>query len=37
MVQKPFSPASLIDIVRQALARPLQTPASRARDELHVS
>ena len=29
MVQKPFSPASLIDIVRQALARPLQTSASR--------
>jgi FixJ family two-component response regulator len=36
MVQKPFSPASLIDIVRQALARPLQTSASRTRDELHV-
>jgi CheY-like chemotaxis protein len=36
VLQKPFSPASLIDIVRQALARP-QTRVSGERNELHVS
>jgi signal transduction histidine kinase len=36
VLQKPFSPASLVEIVREALARPLATPA-REDSELHVT
>ncbi len=36
VLQKPFSPASLVEIVRRALARPLPTPA-REGSELHVT
>ena len=36
VLQKPFSPASLVEIVREALARPLDTPA-RAGSELQVT
>ena len=36
VLQKPFSPASLVEIVREALARPLAAPA-RERNELHVT
>jgi signal transduction histidine kinase len=36
VLQKPFSPASLIEIVREALARPLAAPA-RDGSELHVT
>jgi len=36
VLQKPFSPASLVEIVREALARPLATPA-REGSELHVT
>jgi CheY-like chemotaxis protein len=35
VLQKPFSPASLVEIVREVLARPLATPA-REGSELHV-
>jgi signal transduction histidine kinase len=36
VLQKPFSPASLVEIVREALVRPLATPA-REDSELHVT
>jgi len=36
MLQKPFSPTSLVDIVRQALARP-QTPILSERRALHTT
>jgi two-component system cell cycle sensor histidine kinase/response regulator CckA len=36
ILQKPFSPVSLVEIVRDALARPLETPA-REDSELHVT
>jgi signal transduction histidine kinase len=36
VLQKPFSPASLVEIVREALARPLAAPA-REGTELHVT
>jgi signal transduction histidine kinase len=36
VLQKPFSPVSLVEIVRDALARPLDTPA-RAGSELQVT
>jgi signal transduction histidine kinase/CheY-like chemotaxis protein len=36
VLQKPFSPASLVGIVREALTRPLAAPA-REGSELHVS
>ena len=36
VLQKPFSPASLVEIVREALARPLATPAYEG-SELHVT
>jgi signal transduction histidine kinase len=36
ILQKPFSPVSLVEIVRDALARPLDTPA-REGSELHVT
>jgi signal transduction histidine kinase/CheY-like chemotaxis protein len=36
VLQKPFSPASLVEIVREALARPLAAPA-REGNELHVT
>ena len=36
VLQKPFSPASLVEIVREALARPLATPTREDR-ELHVT
>ncbi len=36
VLQKPFSPASLVEIVREALARPLAAPA-REDSELHVT
>ena len=36
VLQKPFSPASLVEIVREALARPLAAPA-REGSELHVT
>ena len=36
MLQKPFSPSSLVDIVRQALARP-QSPIPSERRELHAT
>jgi CheY-like chemotaxis protein len=36
VLQKPFSPASLVEIVREALARPLSSPV-RAGSELHVT
>jgi signal transduction histidine kinase len=36
VLQKPFSPASLVEIVRDALARPLAAPAHEDR-ELHVT
>jgi hypothetical protein len=35
-LQKPFSPASLVEIVREALARPLAARASEG-NELHVT
>ena len=35
VLQKPFSPSSLIEIVRAALAQPLAAPA-RQGNELHV-
>jgi hypothetical protein len=36
VLQKPFSPVSLIKIVREALSQPL-TAASREGSELHVT
>ena len=36
VLQKPFSPASLVEIVREALARPLN-PTPREPSELHVT
>ena len=36
VLQKPFSPASLVEIVREALARPLAAP-TREGSELHVT
>jgi CheY-like chemotaxis protein len=36
VLQKPFSPASLVEIVRDALARPLSTPACKS-SELQVT
>jgi signal transduction histidine kinase/CheY-like chemotaxis protein len=36
VLQKPFSPASLVEIVREALKRPLATPAHEG-SELHVT
>jgi CheY-like chemotaxis protein len=36
VLQKPFSPASLVEIVREALARPL-APQVREDSELHVT
>jgi signal transduction histidine kinase/CheY-like chemotaxis protein len=36
VLQKPFSPASLVEIVREALARPLN-PTPREASELHVT
>jgi signal transduction histidine kinase len=36
ILQKPFSPVSLVEIVRDALARPLETPV-REGSELHVT
>jgi len=36
VLQKPFSPASLVEIVREALARPLAARASEG-NEIHVT
>ena len=37
MLQKPFSPATLVEIVREALARPVPAAAAREGSELHVT